>query len=562
MPKKVLPLIAFALLMGIPVAQSLGSVPNLAFNTVLPGYYLSSGQGLVIDAAGNSYLYAKHYPDGQTLDFLVAKLDPQGGRLWTKLITTSGHDWATGIILDNDGNVLVTGWTSAADFPVTPDAIDKTLTGFRDAFLMRLSASDGSILYCTLLGGDYTDEGRGIALDPDGNIVIAGSTWSTDFPVLDPIQAEPNGYPYQTSDLFVTRIAADGSAILQSTYLGGRLDDEMRGLAIDAQGRIWIAGTTKSDDMPVINAFQSAMHTDGDCFVQRLNAACDAVEFGTYLGGYDSESICAVAVGPSGDLYLAGTTSSYDFPTTIGSYEDTFVGAIRGCETYNGGYYDCSDMWAARISPANALVFSTFLGGTREDVCTNMAVDAAGRVHLVGYTFSSDFPPHGISGGSSLVVVGLSGLGSVLEYQAGIFSGSLNAGHGIAVDRQGGVYVTGAINVPADVFVAKFIPAQVADTPPGRETGGAAIASIAPNPFNPRTVITYNLTDDSAARLDIYDGRGRLVRTLRERNGGIGSHEAFWDGADARGRQVGSGVYFARLQAGRQIDTQRMMLIR
>ena len=120
-------------------------------------------------------------------NFVAAKLDPAGTVVWTREVRGYDHDVAEDLVLDGAGRLIITGWTDSEDFPTTPDAMDGTLTGFRDVFLMKLSTEDGSILYSTLLDGDYTDEGHGIALNEAGEIYIVGTTGSTDFPTATPI---------------------------------------------------------------------------------------------------------------------------------------------------------------------------------------------------------------------------------------------------------------------------------------------------------------------------------------------------------------------------------------
>ena len=128
---------------------------------------------------------------------------------------------------------MVTGWTDSGDFPIV-GGFDSELTGFREAFLMRLSSSDGSILYSTFLGGDYTDEGHGIALDAGGDIWLVGSTGSTDFPTTpDAWQGSPSA-PLYIYDAFLTELSPAGDAILYSTYSSWRSSPPTAGRSASA----------------------------------------------------------------------------------------------------------------------------------------------------------------------------------------------------------------------------------------------------------------------------------------------------------------------------------------
>ena len=180
--------------------------PTFEYETVITGYYLASGRGIVSDSNGNAYVFARTIANHQN-DIVVAKLDPEGAILWEKPITGDDHDYAEDIV----------GWTDSENFPVTPDAMNSVLV-VRDAFLMKMSPLDGTILYCTFLGGDYVDAGNGITLNSDGEIYIVGTTGSTDFPTVNAYQSEPSAPLYIYTDAFVTKLNPAGTSILYSTY--------------------------------------------------------------------------------------------------------------------------------------------------------------------------------------------------------------------------------------------------------------------------------------------------------------------------------------------------------
>ncbi len=543
-----------AALLGLP------SAPALAYETRIPDGFLPSGQGVTVDADGNAYVIASYYPDETHLEVLVHKLGPDGSVLWTTILPGAGHDFGTAIALDRAGDVLITGFTDSADFPVTPDALDADLTGFRDVFLVRLAAADGAILYGTFLGGDYVDTGHALAVGPDGDIYLAGATESTDFPTTaDALQGSPSAPLYVYSDAFLTRLTAAGDSILYSTYLGGYSDDEALAVALAADGGIVLAGRTSADDFPLAAPLQSA---PDDLFVARLSPDGHTLEFGTYLGGQEHEALGGMVIGPGGDVYLAGTTTSPDLPTTAGAFQPLFAGAIDGCG--GGGFgqpiVNCDDGFVlALATDGGGLRYGTYLGGTGIDEIRGLAVDGAGGVHLVGKTVSDDFP----GGGSGLfLAAGLTPAGDALAYTRRLSTNG--GGQAVAVAPDGLVHVTGAVDFPAVVYVATVDRAQSLTGATTRAAPGSAarIVAVGPNPFNPRTEIRYELAAPARVTLVVHDLRGRPVRALARGFRGAGTHVASWDGRDEGGRPLPAGVYVCRLQAAGRADSRRLLLLK
>ncbi|MBD3337241.1 MAG: T9SS type A sorting domain-containing protein [Candidatus Eisenbacteria bacterium] len=538
--------------------------PTLVYETTIPGYYLASGRGLAVDDAGNAYMFGRFIGDQDQNHFFVGKLDAEGDVVWTKSVTGEDHDVATGIHVA-DGKVYLTGWTDSADFPTTADALYPSQIHFRDAFLMIFGAADGKVLYSTYFGGDYTDHGNGVAVNAAGEIVLVGSTWSTDFPTVDPLQAENGSYPYDSSDAFITRLSADGQEILYSTYYGGSSDDDVQGMALDEDGNVYFAGTTLSNDYPLMNPYQPSRIGGRDGFITKISADGSAVDFSTYLGGEDLELMGGIALDAANHVYVGGSTRSITFPTTPGSFQEEFVGEIDGCEVPFGGDYNCDDMFAAKLSAdGSSLVYSTFIGGHRIDQSRDLAVNSAGEAYLVGYTFSDDFPPDGIDSSGEIVVAKLNAAGSDLVYSHTVDSGSANAGHGIAVDASGDVTFTGAVNVPADFYVARLTEPGTAGVGDGIAGSRLRLGPGRPNPFRGSTQVAYTLGGERAApvHLGVYDAAGRLVRTLVDGTRAPGRHTAAWNGTDEAGTPLSAGVYFYRLQTNGENRTGRVLLVK
>lgn len=541
--------------------------PTVEYETFLSGYTLPHARDVVVDETGNAYLIGSAYADGVSLDVLVVGLDPSGEEMWSLYVEASSHDYATGLALDSGGDLWVTGWTDSPDFPVV-DPMDATLTGFRDVFLMKLDADDGTILYSTFIGGDYSDSGAGIVIDDTDEIYLTGIAGSTDFPTTeDAYQSEPSFPLYYFHDAFITKLSPSGNEILYSTYFGGTEDDWGERIALDGDGNIIIAGKTNADDFPMANAVDT---NPNELFVSKLSADGTTLLFSTYLGGSDVDRLTDMAVDPAGNVYLTGPTRSVDFPTTPGAFQEVFVGEINGCEVPFGGTFNCEDFFASKLSTdGGGLMWSTFIGGTTVDEPRGIAVDGAGDAYLAGYTTSPDFPQGNIDFGAEIVVCKLSDAGGTLDYTLSIDSGSANRGNGIAVADDGSIFFTGTVGVPASIYASKLqgvaspVTAVGGDDATGKS--GLVLGRNYPNPFNPSTTISYVLPEGagtSPVNLSVFDVGGRLVKQLVDEPQAPGTHSVTWRGRDERGFAVSSGVYFYRLRWGPRSVSRRMVMLK
>jgi hypothetical protein len=304
------------------------------------------------------------------------------------------------------------------------------------------------LIYSTFLGGSGTDSGNGIAVDSEGNAYVAGSTASANFPTMDPLQPARAG----DNDAFVTKLNAAGTALIYSTFLGGSQNDYGKGIALDSSGNAYIVGYTNSANFPVTAAALQKV-CGGTCsnnaFVAELNSSGSALVYSTYLGGSGAAGDYGygIAVGGKNGAYVAGYTTSSDFPVTPGAFQTTY-----------GGH---GNAFISKLNSAgSALVYSTYLGGTKGDAGYAIAHDSNANAYVTGGTHSPDFPttpgafqtvcngpsPHGCA---DAFVSELNPAGSALIYST-LIGGSGNAGgdggnygYGIAVDNSGSAYVTG-----------------------------------------------------------------------------------------------------------------------
>ena len=244
---------------------------------------------------------------GGSTDAFLTKLNPAGSAfVYSTFLGGSGADVGRGIALEN-GRAHVTGSTASTNFPLA-NAIQATLGGGTDAFVTRFNAAGSALEYSSYLGGSGTDNGRGIAVDATG-AYVAGDTASTNFPTANALQAANGG----ATDAFVSKLNAAGSALTYSTYLGGTVGDNADAIAV-RDGSAYVTGDTDSTNFPTANAVQGTSGGSTDAFITKLNAAGSALAYSTYLGGKGSDGGNGIAVDSTGRASIAGSTSSGDLP--------------------------------------------------------------------------------------------------------------------------------------------------------------------------------------------------------------------------------------------------------
>lgn len=324
------------------------------------------------------------------------------------------------------------------------------------------------LLYATLLRGNKADEEGAVAVDAAGNAYVVGQTRSDDFPVT--AGGVFTGYQGGTQDVFVAKVAPDGQSLIYATFLGGKDSDLGKQIVVDGGGNAYIIGDTSSTDYPSTAGAFDPTHAGAniDAFITRLNPAGTALGFSTFLGGNNYENAQAIALTDNGDLVLTGRTQSVDFFVTPGAYSPIFRGDW--------------DIFVTRMNgDGSDVLFSTFLGGNRNDGPGSLAVDTDGNIYLGGYTWSSAFPTTAgaydttFNGGyTDAFVLKLAADGSDLLYSTLLGGGAGEAVRGVAVDATGHAIITGFTASPGfpvtagafdttpnggdDAFVVKLLP--------------------------------------------------------------------------------------------------------
>jgi hypothetical protein len=409
------------------------------------------------------------------------------------------------LAVDRTGNAYLTGYTLSAQFP-TKNPVQATPLGRLAAFVAKLDSS-GQIVYATYVGGSPVgDKGGAIAVDSAGHAYVVGSTLSRDFPTVSAVQ--PNfGGGTGFGDAFILKLSPDGSALVYSTYLGGKGDDAAFGVAVDSSGNAYVCGSTASENFPTTNAVQPKYGGGGnllagDVFIAKMNSTGTALIFSTYLGGSNDDRASAIMLDEQGSAYVGGLTASDDFPTKSpfqpnraggndgflaklsptgdtlvfssyigGSAHDQIASiALRpdgdiylAGPTVSGDFPTANalqpqnngdqDGFVARYKPAsNSLVFSTYLGGSGYDTAGGLVLDAGNDIYVAGFTASTDFPTvdalqPSFAGGSGpygdAVLSVLSSDGSRLIYSSYLGGSGSEAAWGLSLDHDGNVYLSG-----------------------------------------------------------------------------------------------------------------------
>jgi hypothetical protein len=444
---------------GFPLLELVASDGH---NLAVPAVPMVSNQEIVMPFA--------HLPH----HLMQGQASSGGGLIFSTFLGAQQRDWAWAVAVDSAGNAYMTGDTNSSAFPTTPGTFDPTLNGFSDAFVSKFTADGSTLLYSTYLGGDGingNDGGLGIAVDGAGSAYITGFTTSTNFPTTpNAYDTSYNGQSTGQSDVYVTKLNATGTALIYSTYLGGRLFEEFPDIALDGAGRAYITGTTYSTDYPTTAGVLDPSHNQfEDIFITVLNNTGSTLVYSTFLGGNGRDIGGGITVDGAGSVYVTGDTQSSNFPTTSSAFDTTYDGN--------------TDAVVAKLTAdGSALVFSTYLGGENTDYGGGIVVDTMGNVFVTGTTDSSTFPvtagayDTSPNGSFDVFVSKVNSTGTALDY--GTFVGGVN-GDGnfnvdVEIDTKDHIYLVGSTSSPDfptspgsydrsynggnDIFVVKIDP--------------------------------------------------------------------------------------------------------
>jgi hypothetical protein len=421
---------------------------------------------------GRRRLLAAHYliHNDKTVSYEVAGVDHKLPVVIDPTLSYSTYigsdtvDTVTSVAVDQFGDAYATGNT-VFGFP-TKNPVQQNQLGM-DAFVTKFSSTGGSLIYSTILGGSAADFGNAIAIDRFGNAYVAGETESTDFPTT------PGAFQSLGADAdngFITKLSPSGSSLVYSLLLGGGDFDSIRGLALDTQHRVYVTGFTCSTNFPVKNAFQPVTNSQncadagGDAFVTRVNATGTDLDYSTYLDGTISSIGNGIAVNSTFQAYVTGATASPDFPTTPGAFQRTLKAKVITGFPHDTNQHNA---FVTKFSAdGRSLVYSSFLGGTANDVGTAIALDPDGRACVAGNASSRDFPitsnafQKTMRGSNDVFVTKLQLTGGGLFYSTFLGGSGSDGANSIAVDSFGRAYVAGGTS-SADFPVLNPIQAHL-----------------------------------------------------------------------------------------------------
>jgi hypothetical protein len=435
--------------------------PVLVYSTYLGGHDEEGSRSVALDAAGNVYVAGytvtneppNDFPvtpgafqtAGSWYDPFIAKFDRSGALVYSTLLGGESDDGLGGIEVDRTGNVYVTGHTDSPDFPLVSSLQPAPRDYVPDAFVAKLSADGSELLFSTTLGGSDGDWGTDIGMDARGALYVTGWTDSADFPQpgFPPL---PPGHRTSSSDVFVVKLAPGGAGLVYSRVVGGEHVEFGERIAVDEAGRVHVTGFTGSARFPVVNSAQPAWGGDYDAFALKLDSA-GSVVYSTYLGGSGTDTGHGIALDAAGNAYVTGETLSDGFPV-----RSALQPVRRGSR----------DNFVAKLSPAGALVYSTYLGGVHDDQALAIAADRAGSVYVTGVTSSSDYPlvdplqagcapnnpPDVRFRRPDAFVTRISASGSAILFSTCLGGSEGDGGQAIALHPSGDVVVTGVTGSP------------------------------------------------------------------------------------------------------------------
>ncbi len=292
-----------------------------------------------------------------------------GSNAFSTIFGGLGQDYASSLATDAQGNVYVAGLTYSSDFPVTPLAAQTQFGGTCDAFVAKFGP-DGAMLWATYIGGILDDWATGVAVDGAGNVWVAGYTRSANFPLVNPIQGTLDSGASDDFDAFVAKLDPTGSKLLYSTFLGGTADDGASGIAVDAAGNVYVTGTSQS-----ATGFPGAPNGSNlfGIFVSKLDTHGALV----YTFIHPSGSASGIALDAAGSAYVTGSVSSVNPSTASQAFGPP------------GSAYAI----VFKLSPDGLKkIYETGLGGSVSAAGAAIAVDGTGAAYIAGSTSSVDFP--------------------------------------------------------------------------------------------------------------------------------------------------------------------------
>lgn len=381
------------------VAKFSADGSQLLYATFLGGSGSDYGYNVAVDSTDRVYVAGRtastDFPTKAAYDptangsedLFLARLSGDGTTVdFSTYLGGSGLDWGYGLTVDATGAVAMAGLTESPDFPVTAGALDGSLSGPTDGFLLRFQPGATALDFATFIGGSERDRVYGMTTDDAGAFYLSGRTESPDFPVTSgAYDTSYNGggvyFGDTVGDVFVAKVSRGGDELRYATYLGGSsYDGYFTRLAVSADGEAVVTGLTGSANFPTtLGVVDDTANGGADLFVTRLNALGSGLVFSTYLGGSQDEQGNAVALDARGDAVITGWTRSANFPTTPDALDPAYDTDLDG-------------FVAKLTADGTELMHGTYLGGIGLDTLNVVLTGEGGLTYVAGWSESSNFP--------------------------------------------------------------------------------------------------------------------------------------------------------------------------
>jgi len=365
-------------------------------------------------------------------------IDPVVSLEYSTYLGGSNDELFTRMCVDKFGQVHLTGYTYSYDFPIKNAYQGSKASSLLDAILTKFDSSGSDLVFSTYFGGSSSEYFFGITVAGNGDVYIAGDTFSSDLPAIN---SRIGG-----KDVFIARFDSSGN-FLYGRYLGGSNEDRNSSIIMDNSNRLLVIGWTRSSDFPIVNPYQSTLSGSASVYVSRLTPDLSGIEYSTYLGGRGEDIGNCIEIDSYGYFYVYGRTGSRDFPVK-NAWQNN----------YGGGQYD---IFLTKFKPDGSdLVFSTYLGGSGDEFGhIGLVIGNSGEIYVGGFTYSTDFPTinpyqeHN-AGSQDVFISAFNSDGSQLIYST-YLGGTADDQHGaLVLDNSGYIYVNGttySANFPTKV---------------------------------------------------------------------------------------------------------------
>lgn len=356
---------------------------QLIWATYLGSTYDDVGQAIDFDFQGNIVIVGLTFSDTNlsTLgvhqsvnngggDAFVAKFTPNGGRIWFSYFGGDHFDFANDVSCDQNGNIIMTGWTQSSTNIATNGVTRPNFSGNEDVYIAKFDIA-GQLVWSTYYGDTEAERGLQVDTDSANNIFVGG--WAQSANNFSTPNSHQPVYGGGTSDGFIIKLD-DSGRVLWATYYGGDQNEYIDAMRVNNQGDIIVGGSSNSSSgMSTLNAYQSQKSGDFDIVLSKFSSN-GIQDWGTYFGGSQYENIYGMTVSPSGDIKIIGFALS-DNLSTSGAYQ-----LMR-----NGNF----DLIITTFSEAGTLIKSSYFGGQLADFGYGVAQDDNGNIYIAGSTNGS-----------------------------------------------------------------------------------------------------------------------------------------------------------------------------